>query len=98
MMPLPGQSGASENETCWTLIHAAADGSQTALSKFAERYQPAVRRSLACAGIVRAESTGSTMRFRRCLSNAFVQVVLWQKCRAICLAVFGPICSASHAT
>ncbi len=45
-MPHPGQSGASENETCWTLIHAAADGSQTALSQFAERYQPAVRQSL----------------------------------------------------
>jgi len=45
-MLLPGQSGASENETCWTLIRAAADGSQSALSQFAERYQPTVRRSL----------------------------------------------------
>lgn len=45
-MPLPGQSGSSENETCWTLIHAAADGSQAALSQFAERYQAVVRKSL----------------------------------------------------
>jgi RNA polymerase sigma factor (sigma-70 family) len=46
-MPLPNQSGAPENETCWTLIHAAADGSQTALSQFAERYQATVRKTLA---------------------------------------------------
>ncbi len=45
-MPLSGQSGASENETCWTLIHAAADGSPTALSQFAERYQATVRKTL----------------------------------------------------
>ena len=45
-MPLPGSSRLSENETCWTLIHAAADGSPSALSNFAERYQAVARKSL----------------------------------------------------
>ena len=35
-----------DGETCWTLIHAAADGSQSALGQFAERYQQVVRKTL----------------------------------------------------
>lgn len=36
-----------DGQTSWTLVHAAADGSQSALNKFAERYQAAVRKTLA---------------------------------------------------
>lgn len=37
----------AQNTTSWTLIHAAADGSKSALDQFAIRYECAVRNSLA---------------------------------------------------
>lgn len=37
----------TNSETCWTLIHAAADGSKAALDQFADRYEQAVRSCLA---------------------------------------------------
>jgi RNA polymerase sigma factor (sigma-70 family) len=41
-----GRAVPDVGQTSWTLIHAAADGSQTALSQFAERYQATVRKTL----------------------------------------------------
>lgn len=39
-------SVSTDEETCWTLIHAAANGSASALNKFAIRYEIVIRRSL----------------------------------------------------
>lgn len=36
-----------ELETCWTLIHAAAEGSASARSQFARRYEATIRKTLA---------------------------------------------------
>ncbi|MBX3419766.1 MAG: sigma-70 family RNA polymerase sigma factor [Pirellulaceae bacterium] len=40
-------SPPAENATSWTLIHAAADGSKSALDQFGQRYEQAVRNCLA---------------------------------------------------
>lgn len=45
-MTEPFQSASADGETCWTLIHSAANGSASALNQFALRYEPVVRKSL----------------------------------------------------
>ncbi len=37
----------ADSQTSWTLVHAAADGSKSALDQFAQRYEQAVRNCLA---------------------------------------------------
>lgn len=44
---LSDRSGPSESATSWTLIHAAAEGSPSALDQFALRYEQAIRNCLA---------------------------------------------------
>lgn len=48
MKPDPsGNSVPDDSHTSWTLVHAAAGGSRSALEQFADRYEQAVRNSLA---------------------------------------------------
>ena len=39
-------SASDDGETCWTLIHSAANGSAVATNQFAIRYEPILRKSL----------------------------------------------------
>ncbi len=40
------KSAGDAGETCWTLIHSAANGSASAINQFAVRYEPVLRKSL----------------------------------------------------